>query len=287
MQKLSRTERYQELRDRMDQETTAAAAADQNEPIKLTRSSRVKDAQALHATEAKPFEPAPAAKDSEAPAPSAAVIDELLGEVKQYNINNGNRIEEDTQLNIIHNLGEEMNMPSRRQSHLKTMETSDNAGGMTLDINVQNLETLNHPAQKAGLILGKKDLEVDDVVEEDNLELFSLGSDEFDKTIQQESVAPRETESRKAAKKKKKKAAPAEKPEPKQNKKAPKAPKPVKSESQPPRYSDADFDEAMEEEMEEEQKGSKVGTIMMVILIIALLVAIAFTIYLISQAGLF
>jgi hypothetical protein len=95
MTQLSRKQKYQELRDRLDEETTAAQA----QPVKLQRLSRVDSGS--HAN--KPLYPhdtvrvSPTVKEM----PTSPVMEDLLGEVKQYNIDNGNRITDDTQINIL------------------------------------------------------------------------------------------------------------------------------------------------------------------------------------------
>ena len=84
MTQLSRKQKYQELRDRLDEETTAAQA----QPVKLQRLSRVDSGS--HAN--KPLYPhdtvrvSPTVKEM----PTSPVMEDLLGEVKQYNIDNGN-----------------------------------------------------------------------------------------------------------------------------------------------------------------------------------------------------
>lgn len=100
MAQLSRTKKYQEFRDKLDEETTAA----QSEPVK-PRLSRVENHRLSHAN--KPLhshEAGRASTNTKTDYQTSPVMDELLGEVKQYNIDNGTRITDDTQINILRQL---------------------------------------------------------------------------------------------------------------------------------------------------------------------------------------
>ena len=119
MTQLSRKQKYQELRDRLDEETTAAQA----QPVKLQRLSRVDSGS--HAN--KPLYPhdtvrvSPTVKEM----PTSPVMEDLLGEVKQYNIDNGNRITDDTQINILKQLDTTSSDTMKRNQHVIPMDTDD------------------------------------------------------------------------------------------------------------------------------------------------------------------
>ena len=125
MTQLSRKQKYQELRDRLDEETTAAQA----QPVKLQRLSRVDSGS--HAN--KPLYPhdtvrvSPTVKEM----PTSPVMEDLLGEVKQYNIDNGNRITDDTQINILKQL-DSTSETRKRNQHVIPMETDDEDLGSTM-----------------------------------------------------------------------------------------------------------------------------------------------------------
>ena len=127
MTQLSRKQKYQELRDRLDEETTAAQA----QPVKLQRLSRVDSGS--HAN--KPLYPhdtvrvSPTVKEM----PTSPVMEDLLGEVKQYNIDNGNRITDDTQINILKQL-DSTSETRKRNQHVIPMETDDEDLGSTMKI---------------------------------------------------------------------------------------------------------------------------------------------------------
>lgn len=124
MAELSRKKKFQELRDRLDEETTVTQVESVSTYIgpygKITR-------QGAHA--AKPIHSYQ--KEEAAPQPSAVakseVMSDLLGEVKQYNIDNGNRMEDDTQINILRTL-ESSSEQKRRNKHFVPMEEEEKMG---------------------------------------------------------------------------------------------------------------------------------------------------------------
>ena len=128
MTQLSIKQKYQELRDRLDEETTAAQA----QPVKLQRLSRVDSGS--HAN--KPLYPhdtvrvSPTVKEM----PTSPVMEDLLGEVKQYNIDNGNRITDDTQINILKQLDTTSSETMKRNQHVNPMDTDDEDLGSTMKI---------------------------------------------------------------------------------------------------------------------------------------------------------
>ncbi|MCF0246430.1 MAG: hypothetical protein HUJ55_06360 [Ileibacterium sp.] len=285
MAKLSRTNKYQELRDQLDEETTAAQTVSTPQ-IKLTRSEtgnaigHAKTSSSLISTL---FEEK-----------QSGVIDELVDEVKQYNIDNGERSAEDTQMNIFRTLDEEAAAAQKRKAHLETMEANDqDQGGTTMNMNAISIEQVSRPVvmkpaaepepepvqepvkqeveitYEESLNLGQKNLFADEETAEDNLELFDLGVDDFDQTRTQEIP---EQPAKKAVKPKLAK-------ELKINKKKVKA--------IPEQVAAASHQAMMEDEDEEEyeETGGKAGNIIMIVLILLLLGAIGYTIYLISKIG--
>jgi hypothetical protein len=69
-------------------------------------------------------------EEAEAPKrslPKSEVMNDLLGEVKQYNIDNGNRLDDDTQINILKTLDNTSDQ-KRRSRHIVEMEEEDSSG---------------------------------------------------------------------------------------------------------------------------------------------------------------
>lgn len=108
MAKLSRKEKYQNLRDSLEQESEPQVTP------KQVRSPRMA---------------APDFKtDQKARGP---VIEDLLGEVKQYNLDNGELVTDDTQMQILHDLSSQEQAAARRSVHFETMEQDEEIGGTT------------------------------------------------------------------------------------------------------------------------------------------------------------
>lgn len=196
MTQLSRKQKYQELRDRLDEETTAAQA----QPVKLQRLSRV-DNNLSHAN--KPLYPhdtvrvSPTVKEM----PTSPVMEDLLGEVKQYNIDNGNRITDDTQINILKQL--DTTETRKRNQHVIPMDTDDEDLGSTMKISKQKQPELERAARvepkEEKIVLSSQD--VQDIKEtDDDLDLMYLSHDDFDKTEEQ----PRSEKKKKSKRKKEK-----------------------------------------------------------------------------------
>lgn len=196
MTQLSRKQKYQELRDRLDEETTAAQA----QPVKLQRLSRV-DNNLSHAN--KPLYPhdtvrvSPTVKEM----PTSPVMEDLLGEVKQYNIDNGNRITDDTQINILKQL--DTTETRKRNQHVIPMDTDDEDLGSTMKISKQKQPELERVARvepkEEKIVLSSQD--VQDIKEtDDDLDLMYLSHNDFDKTEEQ----PRSEKKKKSKRKKEK-----------------------------------------------------------------------------------
>ena len=210
MNKLSRTKRYQDLRDSLDEETTL------NQSKTMIR----EDADFSHANQ--PLHPH--LEESVRPNvefQSSPVMDELLGEVKQYNIANGNRIENDTQINILRQLDAAPSAP-RKKAHIVEMEETPEYIGNTVklpkslnqDLDVASFmsqssfdEDIKPVREEEKVVLKPTNIQVDDVVEEDNLALLGDTQPVFDEDDDEEIVEkkPRKNKKLKKAKKQKEK----------------------------------------------------------------------------------
>ncbi len=73
--------------------------------------------------------------------PTSPVMEDLLGEVKQYNIDNGNRITDDTQINILKQL-DSTSETRKRNQHVIPMETDDEDLGSTMKISKPTTQDL-------------------------------------------------------------------------------------------------------------------------------------------------
>lgn len=197
MTQLSRKQKYQELRDRLDEETTAAQA----QPVKLQRLSRV-DNSLSHAN--KPLYPhdtvrvSPTVKEM----PTSPVMEDLLGEVKQYNIDNGNRITDDTQINILKQL--DTTETKKRNQHVIPMDIDDEDLGSTMKISKQKQpeyeRTVRVEPKEEKIVLTSQDVQDVKAPEDDNLDLMYLSHDDFDKTEEQ----PKKEKKKKSKRKKEK-----------------------------------------------------------------------------------
>lgn len=236
-------------------------------------------------------------------------MDELLGEVKQYNISKGDRVAEDTQINILRTLDEAGDIEMKRRAHLETMEPNQEAGGTTMNINSMDIQEVTRAANRnnASLfnlkskpamepILEEEDVQIElptgktsrvldeslriDAkinAEDDHLDLFDLNAEDFSSTPASEPEEPKPV-SRKEAKaaKKARKAA---------QKAAARKSDQLMEENLPddPYLSDTD---QYEYEDDEPQKSGIIGNIILIVLILALICLIGYTIYLISKANL-
>ena len=197
MTQLSRKQKYQELRDRLDEETTAAQA----QPVKLQRLSRV-DNSLSHAN--KPLYPHDTVRVSPTvqEMPTSPVMEDLLGEVKQYNIDNGNRITDDTQINILKQL--DTTETKKRNQHVIPMDIDDEDLGSTMKISKQKQPEYERTARvepkEEKIVLTRQDVQDVKEPEDDNLDLMYLSHDDFDKTEEQ----PKKEKKKKSKRKKEK-----------------------------------------------------------------------------------
>lgn len=119
MAKLSRKEKYQDLRDSLEQESEPQVST------KQARSTRM------------------AAPDFKADQKlRGPVIEDLLGEVKQYNLDNGELVTDDTQMQILHDLSSQEQAAARRSVHFETMEQNEDVGGTTRNLYGSDLSSL-------------------------------------------------------------------------------------------------------------------------------------------------
>lgn len=120
-EKLSRTKRYEDLRNRLDEETTAAQEDKINQQTGFARLSRTQHKALAHANDLNASVTPSRSSVKEATNNNSPVMEDLLGEVKRYNIDQGNRITDDTQINILRQLDQK---PSsmHRNTHIVPME---------------------------------------------------------------------------------------------------------------------------------------------------------------------
>lgn len=300
MAQLSRTKKYQQLREQIDEDTTAA----QVQPVKpQPRLSRVQNHSLSHATK-------PLHSHEETPTQSrmtefqtSPVMDELLGEVKQYNIDNGTRITDDTQINILRQL-ETPQEPKKRSEHFLPMDEDEDEGGTTMKLPkslkddpsissfmaAQKLTRINpirfdeeeeevvetvEPTEK--IVLSSNDIRADEHAETDQLSVLSVKQEEAS-TESSASAAPA------AAKKKKKKKG--------SSKKSVKTSSPVKKTSKvveddmpsaKMRMRAEDFENDLPEKAK--KKSNDVLNIVLIVLIILLIASIGLTIYFVHEMG--
>lgn len=119
MAKLSRKDKYKDLRAEIDQQAEQSIPKN---PAPLDKSIRL----------AAPDRKAELKKEMSGSA--GPVIENVLDEVSRYNLENGDIVSEDPQLQILHELNSASQNGSRRSAHLETMETNEQAGGTTRNI---------------------------------------------------------------------------------------------------------------------------------------------------------
>ncbi len=297
--KLSRVKRYETLRNRLDEETTAAQEDKINQETGFARLSRTQHKNLAHATDGKAT--APLYSSSEATNTKSPVIEDLLGEVKQYNIEQGNRVTDDTQINILRQLEPTEEHPMHRNTHIVPMEEEEPAqqtmkrekpnveevDGVAMYMPNQKLTRIN-PVQTSvpeelktkeeeyetekesggstytNVILGSDDILADDTVDTDHLSV--LGPK--DRIIPEVEEEPVRKEKRQKPKKERK-------------------PKKKVSDSQEMPSAKIRMSTRDIEDMEQEPK-SKFGMIInviLVVLVILLIVSLAFVFYFITQLG--
>lgn len=317
-EKLSRKQKFQELRDEIERDALASNL-DKNKEIQLSRSTK---SNLSHANiPVHPHEDVTVAKDI---ASTNQVMDELLGEVKQYNISTGNRYTDDTQINILKQL--DSSTPSARNQHIMPMEEDDENLGSTMemprtssfgndipgvatfmpnqklnrmnpvepDLNIYDDFSVKDETDEMAfddyfkstddkIVLGSSDIRADRLQDTDHLDLFEPGK--FTPEEKKEEEQPEEKPA-KLLKKKEKKA--------KKEKKVKKVKKakpvqPVVDETEEKEVPSAKIriqtSEAEEAEAEGPNKSGVVLNVILGILIVALFASIAFTLYFLWQLG--
>ena len=276
MNKLSRTKRYQDLRNSLDEETT------------LTRSNAVINENADFSHANQPLHPH--LEDSVRPNvefQSSPVMDELLGEVKQYNIENGNRYEDDTQINILRQLDATPSVP-RKKAHIVEMEENPETMGNTLKLpkslnqeldiasfmSHSNIEEETPVREESKVVLKPTNIQVDDIVEEDNLDLLGDSKPVFDdaaEEIEEETVEKKPHRNKKLKKAKKQKEQKEKKQRMEESEEMPSAKMRMMAE---------DY-----EEVTENRKGGRIINVVLFILTLLLIATIAIAIFILKDSG--
>lgn len=300
-EKLSRTKRYQELRNRLDEETTAAQEDKINQQTGFARLSRTQHKALSHASDHHAATSTFTYEDAPKQSP---VMEDLLGEVKQYNIEKGNRYTDDTQINILHQLDSRSGF-TRRNTHILPVDEEESGTTMRMSkpamdvdgvatympnqkltrinpvmtkpeaVSVPEVEqeraeedsiTLSHDENKS-VFLGNNDFLVDDTIDTDHLSLFDT------KPSTQAEVKEAEQE-------------------PVQSKRVKKSSKPKKSEKRKTvsqdmpsakiRMSTRDIEDM---EKEPKSRSGMIVNVILVVLVILLLASIAATLYFLTQIG--
>lgn len=300
-EKLSRTKRYQELRNRLDEETTAAQEDKINQQTGFARLSRTQHKALSHASDHHAATSTFTYEDAPKQSP---VMEDLLGEVKQYNIEKGNRYTDDTQINILHQLDSRSSI-TKRNTHILPVDEEESGTTMRMSkpamdvdgvatympnqkltrinpvmtkpetVSVPEVEqeraeedsiTLSHDENKS-VFLGNNDFLVDDTIDTDHLSLFDT------KPSTQAEVKESEQE-------------------PVQSKRVKKSSKPKKSEKRKTvsqdmpsakiRMSTRDIEDM---EKEPKSRSGMIVNVILVVLVILLLASIAATLYFLTQIG--
>lgn len=300
-EKLSRTKRYQELRNRLDEETTAAQEDKINQQTGFARLSRTQHKALSHASDHHAATSTFTYEDAPKQSP---VMEDLLGEVKQYNIEKGNRYTDDTQINILHQLDSRSGI-TKRNTHILPVDEEESGTTMRMSkpamdvdgvatympnqkltrinpvmtkpeaVSVPEVEqeraeedsiTLSHDENKS-VFLGNNDFLVDDTIDTDHLSLFDT------KPSTQAEVKEAEQE-------------------PVQSKRVKKSSKPKKSEKRKTvsqdmpsakiRMSTRDIEDM---EKEPKSRSGMIVNVILVVLVILLLASIAATLYFLTQIG--
>lgn len=315
-EKLSRKQKFQDLRDEIEREALASNL-DKNKEIKLSRSNKESLSHANKPVH--PHEDVIVAKDI---ASTNQVMDELLGEVKQYNISTGNRYTDDTQINILKQL--DSSTPSARNQHIMPMEEDDENLGSTMEmprtssfgndiagvasfLPNQKLNRVNpvepelqifddfsvkeetdemafedyFKSTDDKIVLGSSDIRADRLQDTDHLDLFEPGkfeTEEVEETPEEKEPVRRKKKEKKEVKEKKAKKAKKAKPQ-----------KPVaepKEEKEVPSTKTRNQNQDVEEsESDAPGKGGLILNIILGVLIVALVASIGFTIYFLWQMG--
>ncbi len=300
-EKLSRTKRYQELRNRLDEETTAAQEDKINQQTGFARLSRTQHKALSHASDHHAATSTFTYEDAPKQSP---VMEDLLGEVKQYNIEKGNRYTDDTQINILHQLDSRSGI-TRRNTHILPVDEEEAGTTMRMSkpamdvdgvatympnqkltrinpvmtkpetVSVPEVEqeraeedsiTLSHDENKS-VFLGNNDFLVDDTIDTDHLSLFDTKPStqaEVNEADQEPVQSKRVKKSSKSKKSEKRKTVSPDMP------------------SAKIRMSTRDIEDM---EKEPKSRSGMIVNVILVVLVILLLASIAATLYFLTQIG--
>lgn len=300
-EKLSRTKRYQELRNRLDEETTAAQEDKINQQTGFARLSRTQHKALSHASDHHAATSTFTYEDAPKQSP---VMEDLLGEVKQYNIEKGNRYTDDTQINILHQLDSRSGI-TRRNTHILPVDEEESGTTMRMSkpamdvdgvatympnqkltrinpvmtkpeaVSVPEVEqeraeedsiTLSHDENKS-VFLGNNDFLVDDTIDTDHLSLFDTKPStqaEVKEADQEPVQSKRVKKSSKTKKSEKRKTVSQDMP------------------SAKIRMSTRDIEDM---EKEPKSRSGMIVNVILVVLVILLLASIAATLYFLTQIG--
>lgn len=300
-EKLSRTKRYQELRNRLDEETTAAQEDKINQQTGFARLSRTQHKALSHASDHHAATSTFTYEDAPKQSP---VMEDLLGEVKQYNIEKGNRYTDDTQINILHQLDSRSSI-TKRNTHILPVDEEESGTTMRMSkpamdvdgvatympnqkltrinpvmtkpetVSVPEVEqeraeedsiTLSHDENKS-VFLGNNDFLVDDTIDTDHLSLFDTKPStqaEVKEADQEPVQSKRVKKSSKSKKSEKRKTVSQDMP------------------SAKIRMSTRDIEDM---EKEPKSRSGMIVNVILVVLVILLLASIAATLYFLTQIG--
>ena len=135
MAELSRVKKYKDLRDRLEEETTETSS---NTKKEFSRSSKKSHESLSHANQPVRAHQQTKVKPNNEQGQKSPLMDDLIDEVKQYNIDNGNIVSDDTQINILKQL--DGTQIKHRNSHFVPMEEDEEALGSTMKLPVSEIE---------------------------------------------------------------------------------------------------------------------------------------------------
>lgn len=137
MPKYSRMQRYQVLRDRLEEETTEAQQVQNEQPYQ--RLSRVanKDSNGNLSHANNPHKEA-INQTVSSTLPNSPVMDHLIDEVRQYNLDQGNSVWDDTQISILKQL--DGTQSKHRNQHFVPLEQQQENLGSTMQLPVTKIK---------------------------------------------------------------------------------------------------------------------------------------------------
>ena len=148
MPKLSRMQRYQVLRDRLEEETTESQQDQNTQTLqRLSRSANNNATTILsHANDPRrQNDEDQAVQTITSNLPKSPVMDNLLDEVKQYNMDAGNSVWDDTQINILKQL--DGTQSKHRNQHFVPMEEQEELGS-TMQLPISKIKDVDQRAKE-------------------------------------------------------------------------------------------------------------------------------------------